>query len=178
MVGCPIRTPADQFPFADPRSFSQLITSFFASESLGIPHTPFLTSIKIRLSIRPLLQGGAGFHLCARLRCDLAGATPLLLFYSFTNMSMNFLKVYSTPGLEERLAPVAQFASCNAAMPAFLGQPVCRYPNLVAPWPFLDLTYDPYPFVEDTGAGPVTFPFVTGRPPLQSPLWRISESNR
>lgn len=25
---------------ARPRSFSQLITSFFASESLGIPHTP------------------------------------------------------------------------------------------------------------------------------------------
>ena len=25
---------------ASPRSFSQLITSFFASESLGIPHTP------------------------------------------------------------------------------------------------------------------------------------------
>ena len=40
MVGCPIRTPADQFVFANPRSFSQLITSFFASESLGIPHTP------------------------------------------------------------------------------------------------------------------------------------------
>ena len=31
-------------PIADPRSFSQLITSFFASESLGIPHAPFLTS--------------------------------------------------------------------------------------------------------------------------------------
>jgi hypothetical protein len=30
------------FLFADPHSFSQLITSFFASESLGIPHTPFL----------------------------------------------------------------------------------------------------------------------------------------
>ena len=43
--GCPIRTSADQFLFADPRSFSQLITSFFASESLGIPHTLFLTSI-------------------------------------------------------------------------------------------------------------------------------------
>jgi hypothetical protein len=42
--GCPIRTSADQFLFADPRSFSQLITSFFASESLGIPHTLFLTS--------------------------------------------------------------------------------------------------------------------------------------
>ena len=45
VAGCPIRTPADQFLFADPRSFSQLTTSFFASESLGIPHTPFLTSL-------------------------------------------------------------------------------------------------------------------------------------
>jgi hypothetical protein len=43
--GCPIRTPADHVLFADPRSFSQLITSFFASESLGIPHTLLLTSI-------------------------------------------------------------------------------------------------------------------------------------
>src|SRR5882724_7683792 len=46
MVGCPIRTPADHVLFADPRSFSQLTTSFFASESLGIPHTPFLTSFR------------------------------------------------------------------------------------------------------------------------------------
>jgi hypothetical protein len=44
-MGCPIRTSADQFVFANPRSFSQLITSFFASESLGIPHTPLFTSL-------------------------------------------------------------------------------------------------------------------------------------
>ena len=44
IVGCPIRISADQSVCASPRSFSQLITSFFASESLGIPHTPFLTS--------------------------------------------------------------------------------------------------------------------------------------
>jgi hypothetical protein len=43
-MGYPIRTSVDQFLFADPHSFSQLITSFFASESLGIPHTLFLTS--------------------------------------------------------------------------------------------------------------------------------------
>jgi hypothetical protein len=43
-VGCPIRISTDQVLFADPRSFSQLITSFFASESLGIPHTPLFTS--------------------------------------------------------------------------------------------------------------------------------------
>ena len=41
IVGCPIRISTDQFVCANPRSFSQLITSFFASESLGIPHTPF-----------------------------------------------------------------------------------------------------------------------------------------
>ena len=40
-VGCPIRTPTDQCSCAAPRGFSQLITSFVASESLGIPHTPF-----------------------------------------------------------------------------------------------------------------------------------------
>ena len=39
--GCPIRTSADHGAFATPRSFSQLVTSFFASESQGIPHAPF-----------------------------------------------------------------------------------------------------------------------------------------
>ena len=45
--GCPIRTPADQRPFAPPRGFSQLVTSFLASESPGIlraPLTDFLVS--------------------------------------------------------------------------------------------------------------------------------------
>src|SRR5882757_937522 len=41
--GFPIRKSADQFIFADPRGLSQLITSFFASESQGIPRVPFLT---------------------------------------------------------------------------------------------------------------------------------------
>lgn len=43
IVGCPIRISTDQFVCANPRSFSQLITSFFASESLGIPHTPLIS---------------------------------------------------------------------------------------------------------------------------------------
>ena len=41
--GCPIRKSADQESFAPPRSLSQLITSFFASESQGILRTPLLT---------------------------------------------------------------------------------------------------------------------------------------
>ena len=43
IVGCPIRIFADQFVCANPRNFSQLITSFIASESLGIPHTPLFS---------------------------------------------------------------------------------------------------------------------------------------
>jgi hypothetical protein len=39
--GFPIRTSTDQRLFATPRSFSQLTTSFVASESLGIPRMPF-----------------------------------------------------------------------------------------------------------------------------------------
>ena len=44
-TGCPIRISADQGIFAPPRGFSQLVTSFFASESQGIPHAPFIHSV-------------------------------------------------------------------------------------------------------------------------------------
>ena len=43
-TGCPIRTSPDLYLFAVPRSFSQLTTSFFASESLGIHLTLLLPS--------------------------------------------------------------------------------------------------------------------------------------
>src|SRR5690606_13371890 len=42
--GCPIRKPADQPVCAGPRGLSQLAASFFASESLGIPRAPLITS--------------------------------------------------------------------------------------------------------------------------------------
>ena len=40
MPGCPIRKSTDQVVCADPRSLSQLITSFVASESQGIHRLP------------------------------------------------------------------------------------------------------------------------------------------
>src|SRR5690606_31714451 len=43
ILGFPIQKSTDQFVFANPRSLSQLITSFFASESQGILRVPFLT---------------------------------------------------------------------------------------------------------------------------------------
>ena len=82
MVGCPIRTPADQLLFADPRSFSQLTTSFFASESLGIPHTPFLTS---------LFPDCYRDHLmCSLLVCDLL-RLPTYYYYSFTLLFLQYV---------------------------------------------------------------------------------------
>ena len=41
--GFPIRKSPDQCLLAAPRSLSQLSTSFFASDCLGIHHTPFVT---------------------------------------------------------------------------------------------------------------------------------------
>ncbi len=54
-VGCPIQTSTDQIFSADPRSFSQLGTSFFASKSLGIPRTPFITFFKYAQFLKILL---------------------------------------------------------------------------------------------------------------------------
>ena len=57
-VGCPIRKSPDQWPFAPTRSLSQLITSFFASESQGIRHAPLLTFFMTRFK-EPYLSYGA-----------------------------------------------------------------------------------------------------------------------
>src|SRR5690606_5464901 len=54
MPGCPIRKSTDRVAFADPRGLSQLITSFIASESLGIPRVPLFTFF----TLPPLLQSG------------------------------------------------------------------------------------------------------------------------
>ncbi len=54
-AGSPIRISADLRPFAPPRGFSQLVTSFLASKSLGIPRTPFFSSFTQGTSRRPVL---------------------------------------------------------------------------------------------------------------------------
>ena len=59
LMGCPIRRSAGQRIFAPYRSFSQLITSFFASESLGIHLSPLFTSC-----VSPSFDG-SGIHTCS-----------------------------------------------------------------------------------------------------------------
>ena len=49
LTGYPIRISADLVVLADPRSFSQLTASFFASQSLGIHRTPLITFYMVHL---------------------------------------------------------------------------------------------------------------------------------
>ena len=51
MVGFPIRTSADHIEFANPRSLSQLITSFIASESQGIRRMLLITFFSVVIYI-------------------------------------------------------------------------------------------------------------------------------
>ena len=44
-VGFPIQIPADLWVFAPPRSFSQLVASFFGSQCQGIRPAPFLLDL-------------------------------------------------------------------------------------------------------------------------------------
>ena len=106
--GCPIRTPADQFLFADPRSFSQLTTSFFASESLGIPHTPFITSFRFT------------YVLVARWK-NLSQDYPLYYYYFFTLLFLQYVNelfagIFSRVLSFETAIPNARTGTNNAVI--------------------------------------------------------------
>ncbi len=102
VAGCPIRTPADRPLFAGPRSFSQLTASFFASESLGIPHTPFLTSLHATPMCVPRAALGPP--------CFANSLTN-----SFSSMSMNPLPACGTVSFWGRVPQNKTAAACNAA---------------------------------------------------------------
>ena len=52
LMGYPIRKSTDRRLFAPPRSLSQLITSFFASESQGIRHVPLISFYRYTTLLR------------------------------------------------------------------------------------------------------------------------------
>ena len=102
MAGCPIRIPADQIVCADPRGFSQLIASFVASGSLGIPHTPLssLSPDLLYCSPRPQKKGpgrgpspGPPVHRTVCCVSFSACAKTWILCAPCPNMSMNFFNV-------------------------------------------------------------------------------------
>ena len=79
-TGCPIRTSAGLCVFATRRSFSQLVTSFFASESQGIPHAPF--SVPLYLYVTGKVTCGPVPLGTVPLRLSIRSIVKLLCFYS------------------------------------------------------------------------------------------------
>ncbi len=81
--GCPIRIFTDQRLFAPPRDFSQLITSFFASESLGIHRTPLLTFFCISTGFSLLL------HFFPIMSKNFNYSAPSFLLQAFRNADIS-----------------------------------------------------------------------------------------
>src|SRR5687768_226386 len=88
LLGCPIRIPADHLVCAHPRSFSQLVASFIASESLGIPHAPFSAFLPV-VSLPP-----ARFFFKHALQPEGLTRTRYY-FFSFPTCQRTLLKVKS-----------------------------------------------------------------------------------
>jgi hypothetical protein len=82
-MGCPIRTSADQRLFAPPRSFSQLITSFFASESQGIHPALLLTFLFHASQILETLIPNTLLARCLSFCIVQYHYLPYTLLYSF-----------------------------------------------------------------------------------------------
>ncbi len=84
-AGCPIRTPPDLVPFADPRGVSPLTASFIASGSLGIHRVPLSCSFAHAAhNARHRLQSTSRvsvLYLVSSSRCSL----PLLLLSQHFN---------------------------------------------------------------------------------------------
>ena len=82
IVGCPIQVSTDQSVCARPRSFSQLITPFIASESQGIPHTP-LFCLLYQHSIKNAVLSSIKYYYSIKM-------LSTFQYFSYLNMSMNF----------------------------------------------------------------------------------------
>ena len=95
LTGCPIRISADQGIFAPPRSFSQLVTSFVASESQGIPRTLLLDFLVLEFQIVKSIssaspQAGEKWFFVtfdSWFDCIIADTSCFLLYVSCSNMS-------------------------------------------------------------------------------------------
>ena len=98
-TGCPIRISWGLRVFAPRPGFSQLVTSFFASESLGIPHAP-LCQFRFSFSDNDCLP-------VSRLPVPSQWARDARLLYSFVSRIAR-LRTYS-------IGP--QLPSCPCALP-------------------------------------------------------------
>jgi hypothetical protein len=112
-IGCPIRTPADQRSFAPPRSFSQLTTSFVASGSQGIPHTPLF---RFHLLILDLIS------------IPTQASLSKILLYTLDSLNVSLLLL-----LTAFLATVAFSASLRPTPPSLVNELFADVPLIVTP---------------------------------------------
>ena len=103
--GCPIRISSDHSLFATPRSFSQLITSFVASYSLGILHAPFSFLLFLNLldclSLSNLVFNGSFHHVNVRFE-----SVRLNVEYNAYRLKRLSLQIY-LKGLQKGGVPAA-----------------------------------------------------------------------
>ena len=81
LPGCPIRISADQVSFANPRSFSQLTTSFVAHRSLGILRLPLSNLLFIVVPLVILLYIPSLIYTFIVNRLSLVFCSRDFLFY-------------------------------------------------------------------------------------------------
>ena len=120
-VGCPIRIFTDQWLFAPPRDFSQLITSFFASESQGIRHAPLFTFLVgvsfLTRGCRKKTYTKALLRQSFEVLCTIftfAVCSFCFLSLMFSNMSMNVSTCFGRCGCavalqQDNLVPFFEF---------------------------------------------------------------------
>ena len=121
-AGCPIRTPADQWPLAPPRGLSRPAASFLASGSQGILRTPCLAS-------RSRLPLGASLRLARS--CVLSVFVSAFTFPSCQRTAQvlpasveNVGLEPTTPGLQSRCSSrLSQSPSCQRVVPGRLELP-------------------------------------------------------
>ena len=109
--GCPIRTSAGQWVFAPRRGFSQLVTSFFASESQGIPHAPFSS----RCTFQEV--------------CDLLVYFRLAFALPYLAASRCFLELPGASRCGARCV-LLLLSARSVALPT----PLLQYVNVLVPW--------------------------------------------
>ena len=124
MAGCPIREPADLWPFAPPRRLSRPAAPFVASGSQGILRTPSLASrSRLSLGARPraprslvcrfVFVSAFAFPSCQR-------TARALVHASVENVGLE----PTTPGLQSRCSSqLSQSPRCQCVVPGRLELP-------------------------------------------------------
>ena len=132
-AGCPIRTPADQRPFAPPRRLSRPAASFLASGSQGILRAPSLAS-RSRLSHAPhSLRGGVRSCVVSSL-CLLSLSHPVKeprgsCLAAYPALVENVGLEPTTPGLQSRCSSLL---SQSPADPCSPGQTRTADPHIIS----------------------------------------------